>query len=180
MLRIGHRRSKDIDLFVPDPQYLGYISPRLSDVAGQISSDYEEGAEFLKFYLKDGEIDIVVGEPLTPHPFDVVAFEGRNIRVETSAEIIAKKMWHRGDRAKARDLYDLCAVAEADPAALELAQPFFVRHGAEFLARLARNAELMDAEFAAIDAIGATRSFTASLALARRIIEPLLAKAGRK
>lgn len=30
MLRIGHRHSKDIDLFVPDPQCLGFISPRLS------------------------------------------------------------------------------------------------------------------------------------------------------
>lgn len=31
MLRHGHRRSKDVDLFVPDPQYLGYITPRLAD-----------------------------------------------------------------------------------------------------------------------------------------------------
>ncbi len=29
MLRYQHRRSKDIDIFVPDPQYLGYVSPRL-------------------------------------------------------------------------------------------------------------------------------------------------------
>jgi hypothetical protein len=33
MLRYQHRRSKDIDIFVPDPQYLGYVSPRLSDLA---------------------------------------------------------------------------------------------------------------------------------------------------
>lgn len=33
MLRHGHRLSKDIDLFVPDPQYLGFVNPRLSDVA---------------------------------------------------------------------------------------------------------------------------------------------------
>ena len=39
MLRIQHRQSKDIDLFVPDPQYLGHINPRLSDVAESISSD---------------------------------------------------------------------------------------------------------------------------------------------
>jgi len=30
MLRLAHRQSKDIDLFVPDPQYLGYVNPRLS------------------------------------------------------------------------------------------------------------------------------------------------------
>ena len=77
MLRIGHRQSKDIDLFVPDPQY-----------------------------LLAGEIDIVVGVPLTQRPFDLVPYAGREIKVETCTEIIAKKMWHRGDRAKARDLYD--------------------------------------------------------------------------
>ena len=29
MLRFDHRLSKDIDLFVPDPQYLGHVNPRL-------------------------------------------------------------------------------------------------------------------------------------------------------
>ena len=28
MLRYRHRLSKDIDIFVPDPQYLGFVSPR--------------------------------------------------------------------------------------------------------------------------------------------------------
>ncbi len=61
MQRIGHRRSKDIDLFVPDPQYLGYLNPRLSDVAERITADDEENAEFIKLFLPAGEIDIVVG-----------------------------------------------------------------------------------------------------------------------
>ena len=30
MLRYQHRLSKDIDLFVPDPQSLAYVTPRLS------------------------------------------------------------------------------------------------------------------------------------------------------
>lgn len=55
MLRIAHRQSKDIDLFVPDPQYLGYVTPRLSDVAESITSDYEENAEFVKLFLPAGE-----------------------------------------------------------------------------------------------------------------------------
>ena len=33
MLRIGHRHSKDIDLFVADPQALGWVNPRLSELA---------------------------------------------------------------------------------------------------------------------------------------------------
>ena len=38
MLRINHRQSKDIDLFVPDPQYLGWVNPRLSEVAEDVAS----------------------------------------------------------------------------------------------------------------------------------------------
>ena len=37
MLRIAHRMSKDIDLFVPDPQALGFVNPRLSDAAERSS-----------------------------------------------------------------------------------------------------------------------------------------------
>jgi hypothetical protein len=110
MLRFDHRVSKDIDIFVPDPQYLGYVNPRLGGPAEELTSEYEENAHFIKLQLRGGEIDVVVGAPLTDPNVEIVEFEGRPIRVETSAEIIAKKMWHRGDQAKARDLFDLCSV----------------------------------------------------------------------
>ena len=174
MLRIGHRHSKDIDLFVTDPQYLGYVNPRLSDEAESISNDYEENAEFIKLFLPAGEIDIVVGTALTEHPFDIVMHAGRPIKFESCAEIIAKKMWHRGNQAKARDLYDLCAVALAEPEAISLAAPFFSKHGAAFLQRLQDRAELVQAEFEAIDTLGFQRPFYECLAQAHHIIEPLL------
>lgn len=178
MLRIGHRQSKDIDLFVPDPQYLGFVNPRLSDEAEQVSADYEENAEFIKLFLPAGEIDIVVGTALTDQPFEVVRHAGRDIKFETSAEIIAKKMWHRGNQAKARDLYDLCAVAVVEPEAIELAAPFLGKHGAAFLRRLHERAEFVEAEFNAIDTIGFQRPFAQCLAQAHSIIEPILAKTG--
>ncbi len=40
MFRYGHRLSKDIDIFVPDPQYLGYVTPRLSDTAASLTEEY--------------------------------------------------------------------------------------------------------------------------------------------
>lgn len=174
MLRIGHRQSKDIDLFVPDPQYLGYLNPRLSDVAEQLSSDYVENAEYLRLYLPEGEIDIVVGTALTDHPFDIVSYAGRDIKIETCAEIIAKKMWHRGHHAKARDLYDLCAVADAEPTAIAQAAPFMKKHGATFLAQLATRSDLVEKQFEAIDAIGFRRSYRECMQRARAIISPLL------
>ncbi len=176
MLRIGHRQSKDIDLFVPDPQYLGYLNPRLSDLVEQITADYEENAEFIKLFLPTGEIDIVVGTPLTEQPFDVVPHAGFDIKVETCAEIIAKKMWHRGYSAKARDLFDLCAVADAEPEAIRQAAPFLVRHGSAFLRQLQVRAGLVEAEFDAIDSIDFRRPFLQCLEQATDIIVPLLPK----
>ena len=178
MLRISHRQSKDIDLFVPDPQCLGYVNPRLSEVAEQVSAEYEEAAEFIKLFLPAGEIDIVAGGPLTSPYFEVAHYGKREVRVETCAEIIAKKLWHRGDRAKARDLYDLCAVAEAEPAAMEAAAPWFRRHGAAFLAGLEQRADIARLEFDAIDAIGKRLSFDRALQVARELIEPVLGAGG--
>ncbi|MFN4351540.1 MAG: nucleotidyl transferase AbiEii/AbiGii toxin family protein [Hylemonella sp.] len=178
MLRHGHRLSKDIDLFVPDPQYLGYVNPRHSDVAEAVSADYEENAEFIKLYLPQGEIDIVVGTALTAQPYEVVKHAGREIKVECSAEIIAKKMWFRGDQAKARDLFDLCAVAVLEPAAITEARPFCVRHGAAFLRRLQDRAELARAEFEAIDALDFRQSFDECLQQAREILGAVLKQRG--
>ena len=48
MFRYGHWLSKDIDIFVPDPQYLGFVNPRISDVASYILTKYEEHAQFVK------------------------------------------------------------------------------------------------------------------------------------
>ncbi|MDQ0027890.1 hypothetical protein J2X90_005726 [Variovorax paradoxus] len=64
----------------------------------------------------------------------------------TSAEINAKKMWHRGDQAKARDLFDLYAVATFDPEAIEVARPFMRRQAAAFLQRLDARAEKAELE----------------------------------
>lgn len=91
MLRHGHRFSKDIDIFGPDPQSLGFVTPRLSDVAEAITTDYVEGAGYVKLSLAEGEIDFVAAPNLTSPGFDVETILGHQVRVETSVEIIAKK-----------------------------------------------------------------------------------------
>ena len=58
MRKYRHRFSKDIDIFVPDPQYLGYVTPRLSDAAESMTSDYVEQGNFVKLVFPgEGEID---------------------------------------------------------------------------------------------------------------------------
>jgi len=107
MRRHRHRLSKDIDIFIDNPEFLGYLTPRLSDVAESLTADYVEDTEYVKLRLPDGEIDFVVAAPLTQqsaHSEDVL---GRPFMVETSTEIVAKKIWHRGAAFTARDIFDL-------------------------------------------------------------------------
>ena len=153
MLRYRHRLSKDIDIFVPDPQYLGFVSPRLSDVAEAVSDKYVEGPGYIKLLRPEGEIDFVASPNLTSDPFEVWELLGRQINVETSAEIVAKKLWHRGDRATARDLFDLALVIEREPLALATASSFLTRHREEFLQQVDQRRAVLKAQFEAIDTL---------------------------
>ena len=176
MLRLNHRHSRDIDLFVPDPQYLGYVTPRLCDAAEALTTEYVEAAEYVKLLLPTGEIDIVVGQPLTGQPWEPIQHRGRTILVETNAEIIAKKMYYRGNRAKARDLFDLCTVAELDPTSIEQAAPFFIKHGEAFLAGLSENAGYLADEFEQIRRIAYKRPFEECVTLAQVVINSALGR----
>lgn len=156
MLRHNHRMSKDIDLFVPDPQSLGFVNPRLSDVAEDIcNAQYAEAANFIKLHLDAGEIDFVASPNLLPpeHAYERWDLFGRSVRVETAAEIVAKKMYHRGDRATGRDLFDLAAVLDVEPEALINAEPFMHRHVDAFLANLQNPSDYYKREFEAVQTL---------------------------
>ena len=108
----AHRKSKDIDIFVPDPQFLGYVNPRLGGRGEEVTTDYMDGTEFVKLFLPEGEIDFVASSTLTENPFEEHEVLGRKTLLETPIEIVAKKLWYRGDRATPRDLLDLALVIE--------------------------------------------------------------------
>jgi hypothetical protein len=163
MLRHQHRLSKDIDFFVPDPQSLGYVTPRLSDVAEELCrSQYQESANFIKLHLEEGEIDFVASPNLLN---DNLAYErwelfGRSVRVETTAEIIAKKMYHRGDQATGRDLFDLVMAIECESGALADAERFMYRYLAQICVELAGSSGLLRAQFAAVQTLTYSPTFT--------------------
>lgn len=48
MLFYGHRRSRDIDIFLRDPPYLTALSPRLNDHTESLTGRYVEQSNFLK------------------------------------------------------------------------------------------------------------------------------------
>ena len=156
MFRYRHRMSKDIDIFVPNPQYLGFVSPRLSDVAADLTSDYiEQSGSFIKLQFEEGEVDFVASPNLldTSLAWESWEIDGRTVKVETAAEIIAKKMYHRGDRATARDLFDLSLVIEREPDSLLHAAPFLLRHRQAFLAQIRRPHPTLLVSFNAIDTL---------------------------
>ena len=91
MRRHRHRFSRDIDIFVPDPQWLGYLTPRLNDASEAMTTDYAEDALSLKLRFAEGEIDFIASTPLTPEPYVVEKILGREVNVETTSEIVAKR-----------------------------------------------------------------------------------------
>lgn len=153
MLRYNHRYSKDIDIFLPDPQSLGYVNPRLSGVAERITADYSEASNYVKLFLPQGEIDFVAAPNLTSPSHEIRTIMGKEVRVETSAEIIAKKMWHRGHAITGRDIFDFALVAEKEPNNLMREGQFMVRHAATIRAHLIERAKPLRKQFEAVEAI---------------------------
>lgn len=120
MLQIDHRESHDVDIFISDPQLLPFLDPKTHDFKFEIKpADYKgDGAKFLKLAFEMGEIDFIVGNPITPDPTKSTHVEGREVLLETVPEIIAKKIFHRGTTIKPRDIFDIAAAARQNEAAL--------------------------------------------------------------
>ena len=169
MFRYQHRLSRDIDIFVPDPQYLGFVTPRLSDVAASVSTQYvEDQSSYVKLIRPEGEIDFVASPNLTEKPFEIWNINGQPIRVETAAEIVAKKLWHRGERATARDLFDLSLVIEREPEALLKAAKFLQKNAQTFIEQITNRQTILRLQFNEINTLEYKPSYEDA---ARRVIQ---------
>ncbi|MHB9052325.1 MAG: hypothetical protein ACYC3R_10815 [Thiomonas delicata] len=62
MLALEHRISDDIDLFIRDPQWIGYLTPRLNDRVEPVIAGYEESATALKLRWLACK-NVVTGDP---------------------------------------------------------------------------------------------------------------------
>jgi hypothetical protein len=79
--------------------------------------------------------------------------------VETSAEIIAKKFYHRGDRLIARDMFDFALVIEKEPRELMAASEYLIRHADAIKSQLAGDTTFLQVQFDAIETLSYTPSF---------------------
>lgn len=153
MRRYRHRVSRDVDIFVPDPQYLGYVSPRLNDTAESLTSKYLETANSVKLFFPEGEIDFIASAPLTENPTVNETVLGRKVRVETTSEILAKKVWHRGQEFTARDIFDLALVATREPGAIESIRPMLRERREIIRTRIATGEKALRMAFSGLDTL---------------------------
>lgn len=169
MFYYGHRLSKDIDIFVPDPQFLGYINPRIGGKGEDITQQYTDGSEYIKLYLPEGEIDFVASSPLTSSPFDKHDVLGREVLLETSVEIVAKKLWHRGDRATPRDLLDLAVVIEYAYEAILENKEIFTKNLDAFIHQCEMRKSILEPVYEAIEKLDCDLTYDACLARVKKL-----------
>lgn len=113
MLALRHRISHDIDLFIRDPQWIGYLSPRLNDRFEGVISGYSEEANAIKLRLPDGEIDFIVGMSLLGLPSE--SHPDTSFALEPVAEVLAKKLFYRGWALTSRDVFDWMVIEQYLP-----------------------------------------------------------------
>src|SRR5262245_6428754 len=90
--RYGHRKSRDLDLFVTDARLVRWCSPRLNEAALDLFPDYTEEATAVKLVTGMQEIDVISAAPiLSDDAVDEAMIEGRKVAVERPREILAKK-----------------------------------------------------------------------------------------
>lgn len=169
MRKYRHRFSKDIDIFAPDPQYLGHLTPRLNETAESMTADYVEQGNFVKLLFPEGEIDFIASAALTANPTTVERLFDREVHVETATEIIAKKLWHRGKEFKARDIFDLTLVAEKEPRALDEIEPVLRDRRDAVLARIARADKQLRDEFGQLEVLEFRRSYDECLFILEKV-----------
>lgn len=108
---------------------------------------------------------------LTANPVVAEILFGRNVQVETSAEIVAKKVWHRGPEFTARDIFDLAMVAENEPKALQQIKPILFDRRDVVLSRIASQEIALRENFAALETLDYRRSFDECVALVRKAFQ---------
>lgn len=170
MRRYRHRLSKDVDIFVPDPQYLGYLDPDLNETVESLTANRVKGPNYLKLSFAEGEIDFIAAGPVTADPKILETILGRQVRVESPAEIVGKKIRYRASGFTARDVLDLAMIAEKEPQQMpKLVAVLDLNRGA-IRARLESGDRILRTTFSELELLDYRRTYDECL----EIVKPLL------
>ncbi|MBI3375265.1 MAG: nucleotidyl transferase AbiEii/AbiGii toxin family protein [Betaproteobacteria bacterium] len=170
MIKFRHRVNTNIGICLVDPQMLRDLSPRLNPAAADLTWGYVEHARFMRLYLPEGEIDFTASASLTPNPATVTRILGREVRIETPAEIVAKMIWHRAASLAARDVFDLACVVEREPAALLRIPEILAARRMVLLQHLEQQEQLLREDFEALDVLDYRPEFDDCLAVIARAL----------
>lgn len=118
-LRIAHRLSDDIEIFVPSKP-LRAFTPTHNPRSRAISDRFQWPGHYLKFECEGGEVDFLSPHLQTDPGFTWEAYRNRDVALETLEEVIVKRIRFRSARFTARDIFDLAAVARATPAIVDV------------------------------------------------------------
>ncbi|MBP7065362.1 nucleotidyl transferase AbiEii/AbiGii toxin family protein [Ferrovibrio sp.] len=122
-VHINHRISYDIDLFYRSADVFDYYNPNKNPAVKALIAAHHGSWQFPGNYLKLelgpelGEIDILISKFMTEAPTTDWPFKHWIVKLETPAEILAKKIRYRSSQFKRRDVFDLGAIAQLLPAA---------------------------------------------------------------
>ena len=126
--RWHHRHSTDVDFFVEAADYKRLYQRReqlRADLERLSPQSVEIQAGFTRIILEDGgEATIGSSDAVTADPASTDTVRGTKVVLETSAEILGKKLRYRliGNAIIVpRDLYDLAVARHYDPDALQTA-----------------------------------------------------------
>ena len=115
-LKLDHRISYDIDIFLENASHLRALSPNRNTAARAISNRWQEPGHYLRLEREEGVVDFIIAAQQTDLTPWTYTFKGRDVPIEEPAEILAKKLKYRGSRIISRDIFDILAVHRFDPA----------------------------------------------------------------
>ena len=147
---LGKRRS---------PEGLGNAVPRRpadpdrNETVEALTPRHLKEANFLRLYFDHGEVDFIAAAPVTDVATTVETVLDREVRVDTSIEIVAKKIRYRGAHFTARDVFDFALVAEKQPKEISRIKLLLREHRDAILQRLASGDKILRTTFSALETL---------------------------
>lgn len=108
--------------------------------------------------------------PLTEKPAVNEFLFGRTVQVETSSEIVAEKVWHRGVKFTARDIFDLAMVTEREPDALWKIEPVLRERKNVVLQRIVSQDAPLRETFAELEVLDYRRTYDECIMLVKKAL----------
>jgi len=106
-IRLDHRVSYDIDIFLQNPQDLRALHPARNPVVRDLTKQIQYPGHYMKLLFEEGEIDFLAATLITSPGFTEETIKGYHVPLETAEEVLAKKLHFRSSNAPARDLFDI-------------------------------------------------------------------------